>query len=237
MDKKTKTKIILASILLIAVLAALTVVLYPYVQRLSEPEYQVQIQRWINKMGILGFFIVLGVQILQIIIAFIPGEPVELLAGALYGSIGGAALCLLGCIIASAFIFSLSKKLGAKMLDHLFSEKKMKHWQWLRDSHKNEMVTFILFFIPATPKDMLTYLAGATDMTLSRFLVITTIARIPSVLSSTMIGSTMRHGNWQVSVAVFVITGIIGIVGICFKDKIISFCQKKIKSKRPSQTK
>ena len=81
------------------------------------------------------------------------------------------------------------------------------------------MVTFILFLIPGTPKDMLTYIVGVTDMSVWKFIGISTFARIPSVLSSTIIGSTMRQGEWKVSLIVFLVTGIIGIVGIGFKVK------------------
>ena len=178
-----------------------------------------------RKVGVLGWLAMFGVQMLQVVIAFIPGEPVELIAGALYGAAGGLALCTLGCVTASALIFLLSKRLGKSVLDSLFGAEKVKDWKWLYDSQRMELVTFILFLIPGTPKDMLTYVVGVTNMRVGKFLLISSLARIPSVLSSTMIGSSLRQGNWVLTLVVFIITAVVGVVGITCKDRMIAFCR------------
>mgnify|MGYP002589264205 CR=1 FL=1 len=108
----------------------------------------------------MGLLVVLGIQILQVVIAFIPGEPVEIFSGALYGTVGGLLICLSGCMIASTIIFALSKRYGKPLFYSLFSKEKVQGWKWLQDSRKCSMVTFILFLIPGTPKDMLTYIVG-----------------------------------------------------------------------------
>ncbi len=156
MDKKTRRQVIAYCILFVGLVIGLTIILLPYFQRLSEPDYQAGIQKWINKMGGAGMLLVLAIQIVQVIIAFIPGEPVEILAGALYGNVSGLLICL---------------------------------------------------------------------------------APIPCVLSSTMIGSTMRQGDWELSLTVFIITGLIGIAGISFKDKAIDFCRRKTKGLHNNTTK
>lgn len=223
--KKTCKRIILYCILFVGLVIGITAILFPHFQKLSDPFYQSKIREWVNNMGIMGVIAILGLQILQIIIAFIPGEPVEILSGALYGTTGGLTLCLIGCVIASSIIFSLSKCFGKKLLYALFSKENVQSWKWLQDSKKCTMVTFILFFIPGTPKDMLTYVVGITDMSISKFLVISSLARVPSVLSSSMVGATMCRGDWEISVVAFFVTGIIGIAGIGFNEKIIDFCR------------
>ncbi len=226
MDKKIRKRVIIYSILFSALVTGITLLLLPFLRNLSDAGYQEELQQWINEIGIAGYFIILLVQILQVIIAFIPGEPIELLAGVLYGTIGGMITCLAGCILASTIIFTLSKKFGKGLLYSFFKEENIKKWKWLHDNRKSEMVIFTLFFIPGTPKDMLTYIVGITQMSTIKFIIISTIARIPSVLSSTMIGHTMREGQWKISLIVFVITGIAGILGIGFKDKGIMFLRK-----------
>jgi len=67
---------------------------------------------------------------------------------------------------------------------------------------------------------------GVSEMKLGKFLVISTLARIPSIISSSMVGSTMRQGEWEISILVFALTGIVGIVGILFKDRMIGFCRR-----------
>lgn len=229
MEKKNHKRVILYCALFAILVIVLTVILLPYFQQLSDLEEQYNIQKWIGKMGIAGPLVILGLQILQVIVAFIPGELVEILAGALYGAGGGLGICLLGCIAASTVIFNLSKRLGKRFLYFLFGESKVENWKWLQDSQKNNLVIFILFFIPGTPKDMLTYIVGITEMSTAKFIFISTFARIPSVLSSTIIGSAMRQGTWEISLLVFFITGTVGIVGIGFQDWFITLCHKYIK--------
>lgn len=229
MEKQTRKRIILYCALFTILVAGVTIILLPYFQRLGQPEYQSEIQNWIRKMGILGPLVILGLQILQIIVAFIPGEPVEILAGALYGADGGLAICLLGSMAASTVIFRMSKRFGKRLLYFLFGKRKVENWKWLQDSQKSNLVTFILFFIPGTPKDMLTYIVGITEMSTIKFIFISTLARIPSVLSSTIIGSTMCQDTWEISLVVFLVTGTIGIIGIVFQDRFVSFCRKHTK--------
>lgn len=220
-----KKRVLILGVLFVLLVAGLTVFLFPYVQKLRDPQVQLLVETWVRKVGVLGWLAMFGVQMLQVVIAFIPGEPVELIAGALYGAAGGLALCTLGCVTASALIFLLSKRLGKSVLDSLFGAEKVKDWKWLYDSQRMELVTFILFLIPGTPKDMLTYVVGVTNMRVGKFLLISSLARIPSVLSSTMIGSSLRQGNWVLTLVVFIITAVVGVVGITCKDRMIAFCR------------
>ena len=220
-----KKRVLILGALFVLLVAGLTVFLFPYVQKLRDPQVQLLVEIWVRKVGVLGWLAMFGVQMLQVVIAFIPGEPVELIAGALYGAAGWLALCTLGCVTASALIFLLSKRLGKSVLDSLFGAEKVKDWKWLYDSRRMELVTFILFLIPGTPKDMLTYVVGVTNMRVGKFLLISSLARIPSVLSSTMIGSSLRQGNWVLTLVVFIITAVVGVVGITCKERMIAFCR------------
>ena len=84
-EKKQYRKLIAAAVGFVLVIGILSLLCMPLIRRLSDPGNQEQLRAWIDSLGFTGWLILLGVQILQIVIAFIPGEPVELLAGALYG--------------------------------------------------------------------------------------------------------------------------------------------------------
>ncbi len=236
MEKKKRIPRIAFSCLLLAgALTALTVLALPYVRRLSDPETQRFIQNWIGERGIWGILILLGLQVLQVIIAFIPGEPMELLAGALCGALGGTVLCLTGTVLASACIFALSRRYGRRLLALLgFGEKQVAQWKWLQrdeQSEKADLVIFLVFLIPGTPKDMLTYVVGMTRVSLKRFLWLSTLARVPSVLSSTLIGSSVIQGEGETALILMLITGLLGILGIEAREKILAFC-RRVREKR-----
>ena len=236
MEKKKRIlRIAFSCLLLAGVLTVLTVLALPYVRRLSDPETQRFIQNWIEEQGLWGIFILLGLQVLQVIIAFIPGEPMELLAGALCGALGGTVLCLTGTVLASACIFALSRRYGRRLLALLgFGEKQVAQWKWLQrdeQSEKADLVIFLVFLIPGTPKDMLTYVVGMTRVSLKRFLWLSTLARVPSVLSSTLIGSSVIQGEGETALILMLVTGLLGILGIEAREKILAFC-RRVREKR-----
>lgn len=193
----------------------------PFVKEFLSPERQKIFEAWAASQGIKGWFIMLGIQVLQIIIAFIPGEPVEIMAGVLYGGYGGMFLCLLGCIIASTIIFILTQKLGKPMVERILRKSILHKFRFLQDTKKLDVVIFLLFFIPGTPKDILTYIAGTTPIKPFRFLILSNFARVPAIIASTFIGFSIREGSWREMIFLFILNGGIGLLGIIYREKWI----------------
>ncbi|MCK9170698.1 MAG: VTT domain-containing protein [Treponema sp.] len=234
MKKNDFIKPVVGIIIFFAVMTVVTIAAYPYIKQLADPAVREKFAAWISSRGAAGWFIVFVLQMLQIIAAFIPGGPVEVAAGVLYGGFGGLLTCLAGSIAASFIVFTLSKKIGMPVVEKLFSRTQRERFSFLNDSRKLESAVFILFLIPGMPKDMLTYIAGTTQMKTSRFLVISSVARIPALVLSTFIGSTVRHGEWKSATVIFAIVAVTGILGILYRDRLISFSRtigKKIKHK------
>ena len=223
---KTTEKLIFVIAVFFSLMIALSLIALPYINLLSEPETQQKFKAWVTSLGAGGWLLILSIQIIQIVIAFIPGEPVEILAGVLYGGLGGLFLCLFGCVIASSGIYMLSKKFGTPLVTKLFKKNKLDEFAFLKDAKKLETIVFILFLIPGTPKDMLTYVVGTSPMKITQFLVISTFARIPSVISSAFIGSTISQGEWETAALIFTITAVLGIAGIKYQERIVGFCKR-----------
>lgn len=221
LDATTK-KLVWTIIIYCVLLTIVTIAIWPFVRKLSDPVDRAQFQDWVSSLGPLGWLVLLGIQILQIVIAFIPGGPVEIITGALYGVFVGLIISLIGCLIASAFVFSLTRKFGTPLLYRLFNKEKLDSFTFLRDSKRIESVTFILFLIPGTPKDMLTYVAGISSIRMSSFLIISMLARIPAMVLSLMVGSSVSDGNWHVAIVLFILTAVIGLLGIKYKDPIVA---------------
>ena len=109
---------------------------------------------FVHDSGFLGLLAFLGLQVLQVVVAVLPGEPVELMAGLLYGTWGGLALCLLGVGLSSAAVYYCVRAAGARAIDASVLAK----YHFLRDEAHVKFFLFLLFFIPGTPKDVLIYL-------------------------------------------------------------------------------
>ena len=223
-NNKKKALIILLSILIAALTIYICYKLIPLLISLKDPIKQENFKNYIKSMGWKGWLAVLAIQILQIFIAFIPGEIVEILSGILYGSLGGLFICLLGIFIGSIFIYITIKLFTNKQLEKY--KEKLKTYSFLNSPKKIHIYLFLIFLIPGIPKDIFIYLVPFLPIKFSTFLIISLIARIPSILSSTIVGSSIVKGNYFTSIIVFATFAIIGTLAILFHDKIIGLFKK-----------
>ncbi len=187
---------------------------------------------FIRNYGAYGIFVAIGLQIIQVFIALIPGEVIEVAIGFAYGWFGGAIVCLSGVAIGSALIFLLVKKFGTKIVQYFVSIDKINDLKIINSEKRLQRLTFLLYFIPGTPKDLLTYFFGLTRISLREFLSITIFARIPTVISSTVGGNLIGSGHYIKAVILFVITSLISLLGL----KVYQIIIKKIKKKHESGT-
>lgn len=169
---------------------------------------------FIKGYGAFGSIIAIGIQILQVFIALIPGEFVEIGMGYAYGWFEATIFSLAGVAIGSAMIFLLVKRFGIRFVEIFVSTDKINQLKFIRSEERLNRFTFILFFIPGTPKDLITYFIGLTRMTLKDFLGITLFARIPSIVSSTVGGNFIGNGEYIKAVILFAVTGIVSLLGL-----------------------
>lgn len=214
----------LVGILMLLIFALFMLLLFRYVgiPMIRFIEDPAQYRAWIEGKGILAQISFVAMVFFQVVVAIIPGEPLEICAGYTFGALEGTFLSMLGIGLGSAVIFLLVRSLGVKLVEIFFSVEKIRSMRFLRESKKRNMLTFILMFIPGTPKDLISYFVGLTDMKLYEWLIISTIARIPSIVTSTIGGSALAEKNYKFAVIVFVIAAIISIAGIVIYNLIQS---------------
>lgn len=208
---------------LIGVFAAVTIAFKPILAALAEPE---QFREWLAGHGILGYLALIGIMCVQVVIAIIPGEVVEIAAGYAYGAIPGMLCCLIGTAVGSAIVFGFTRVFGVKMVEAFISREKINSLKFINTAKKRDLLTFIIFFIPGTPKDIITYFIGLTPMKLHTFLLISIVARIPSVISSTIGGDALGMQSYTFAIIVFAVTGIISLIGILIYRRISKQEQK-----------
>lgn len=229
--KKISYKKILHICFVIAVLALVAIVCYivgkPLIKFASEPE---KFRIWIESNGILGELAYIGMMILQILAAFLPGEPFEIVAGYAFGAFKGTVLCLLAAGIGSAMVLLLVRKFGMKLVKLFFSEEKINSVKFLRSSPKRIILFTVIFILPGTPKDLLCYFAGLTDIKLSLLMIICSFGRIPSIITSTLGGDALGTESYIFAVVVFAVTAIISVSGIILYEYIRKKHEKKNKA-------
>ena len=154
----------------------------------------------------LGVAVLFGVQVVQILLAFIPGGPMQMVAGALYGGLFGGLILLGGAAAASFIIWELVRRLGQAAIEAFHdkqSASRLFRIRAFREEKSAEALTWVLFLIPGVPKDLLTYFAPLTPMKRGRFILISTVARIPGIFLTTFASSSLMNGNFWASAALY----------------------------------
>ena len=221
MDRSTVIKFI-GLVAFIVIVAIIVIVMWPYIADVFTEGGVDRLVERVRNAGVGGVFILLGMQLLQVIVAFIPGEVVQLAAGLMYGPWLGTLIVLVGCVISSAIIYQLVHLLGAPFVRSMVSTEHLEKFRAFEKSGKLDIVVFILFLIPAMPKDVFTYIVPLTDMKMGRFLLLTTLGRIPGVLASTYVAHGISQGDMVGPVAIVAVVAVIALIAVVFRDKIMN---------------
>lgn len=175
---------------------------------------------WVQSHGWKSRLIFMAMVCLQVVVAIIPGEPLELAAGYVFGAFEGTLLCLGGIVVGSIMVFGLVRLFGCRVVEIFFSKEKIDSMRIMQSSKRVFIITAILMILPGTPKDLLTYCAGLTTIPFSTWLLICSVGRIPSVITSTLCAHFVQDKNYLMAAVVFVITMILCLLGFWIYSKI-----------------
>ena len=206
------------TVVLLALMVILGVYFAPFAIKLQNEDYRFFIVSKFKSLGGFGVLGIITIFALQLALPFLPGEPLEIVSGAVYGSFLGMLYAQIGVLIGSYLVITIIRGLGLRV-------KKISKLKWLRDLLDDEKrLTLSIFFItliPGFPKDVIPFFVSQTIIGKWKYLLVNFIARIPSILSSTLIGSSIINGNLKLSVLIFAIEGLFAILGLIFNKKIV----------------
>ena len=209
MQKKTLRILVIA--IAVAAIAAMTWLMAPLLRFVSDPEL---FRAWVDSYGLLGRLAYIGMVVLQVIVALIPGEPFEIAAGYAFGAVEGTILSVLACTLGSVAVFMLVRRYGMRLAGLFFSKEKLESVRFLKTNPKREVLFLLVFMIPGTPKDLLCYYAGMTDLRFPVWLLICSFGRLPSIITSTIGGDALGTENYWFAAGVFAVALAISGIGI-----------------------
>ena len=223
--KLSKKQIVLLCLCVLAV--AITIFafikLLPLIKSLEQEETKREFERWVSSLGAWGVLAVIGCQVVQIILFFIPGEIFEFTSGLLYGAFQGYMIVLIGQIISIVLVYCLFWIFGNKFANALVGEETMNKIK--KNETRSEVILFFCLLLPGIPKDIFYYGAPSCKIPLWKFIIISSIARIPSSLPSVLAGASIGEGKIGQSAIVIVISAVIAVTGIVFNKQIVKFIE------------
>lgn len=189
----------------------------PMVALAGDPE---AFRQWIDEFGVWGKLGYMGVMALQVVIVLIPGEPLELAGGYAFGAVEGTVLALSGFVMGSAVVFALVRRFGVKLVEVFFTRDKIREMEFLKNPKKTRVIAFIVMMIPGTPKALISYFAGLTKLTMSQWLTIVAVARIPSLIGSTIPGGAMGSENYLLAAIIWGVSFVLSAIGVVYYRRI-----------------
>ncbi len=211
-EKQKKTLSLAAVVIFILLSLALAwFVGRPLIRFARQPE---QFRAWVEGHGLWAPLAYAAMVFLQVVVAVIPGEPLEIAGGYAFGAWQGTALCLAGAVLGSVAVFALVRRWGRGLVEVFFPADKLEKLHFLlRTSPKRTALLWLIFTVPGTPKDLLSYFMGLTKIRLSEWIVLSTVARIPSIVTSTVGGNALGGQDYTLAIIVFAVTLVISLAG------------------------
>jgi uncharacterized membrane protein YdjX (TVP38/TMEM64 family) len=207
----------------VAVLSGVLIalLLHQYFSVLSEKAvkfYEILGNRHHLKKTILSFkkyapLVYILIQMLQVVVAPIPGGATEFLGGYIFGVKAGFLFSMIGVTLGSLVAFLLARTFGKRVLERFVSPQAMKKFEYLI-GHEGVIISLLLFLIPGFPKDALCYILGLTPMHLGIFLIVSTIGRVPGTWVAALEGAKAYGHHYK---TLFILLGVSAFaIMICY---------------------
>ncbi|NWG02454.1 MAG: TVP38/TMEM64 family protein [Syntrophaceae bacterium] len=184
-----------------------------------------QLKGFIRSFGVYSPLAYIFLQVIQVVIAPIPGGAIEFLGGYLFGAQVGFIYSMIGLTLGSLLAFSLARIFEKIAVEKFVSVETRKKFDYLVE-HQGAILSFILFLIPGFPKDALCYILGLTPMHFGIFMIISTIGRIPGTLMACLQGGKAFDHQYKTFLILLGISGLIILVFYIYHEEIHTLIKK-----------
>ena len=175
-----------------------------------------EVRESLEQFGWKGYITLGFLSMLQVVFAFLPAEPVQVISGLSFGLLKGCLICLSGVVLGNTLIYILYKIYGNKLTEYFKTNAEF-DFELARKSNKIALIVFILYFLPAIPYGMICLFTASLDTKYPRYILLTTFGSIPSILIGVGLGELAISSGWIVSLAVFAV--LVALLVILFKNR------------------
>ncbi|WP_162458840.1 TVP38/TMEM64 family protein [Desulfosarcina ovata] len=184
-----------------------------------------EVARVVNAFGRGAPLAFMALQVLQVVLAPVPGEATGFIGGYLFGTLGGFLYSSLALALGSWINFGIGRYLGKRFVRRWVPADKLDRFDHLL-KRQGIIVLLILFIFPGFPKDYLCLFLGITAVPLKAFLLIATFGRMPGTLMLSLQGEFLFQKNYLFFAVVFGVTGVAAWLSIRYRDRIYRWMEK-----------
>ncbi len=216
---KSKTKVVYGIVVLILIFFFLFLLVQPYLYLFGDLD---KLKIFILDFGVFAPLVLILLQVLQVLIAPIPGQLMGLASGFIFGPVLGTIYTMIGVIIGSYIAFKLSRRLGRPFVEKVIDRKTLKKFDYLAED-KGVFTLFLLFLLPALPDDAICLIAGLTSIRIRSLVLIAFLGRLPGMFVLNLVGNGFGSSY---SIILFTVVMLVSILIFYFRRELEVYFHK-----------
>jgi len=154
-----------------------------------------QVREYVGGFGAAAPAVFMGIQILQVLLAPIPGEVSGFIGGYLFGAAPGFIYSSIALAAGSWLNFFIGRLVGRGWVRKMIPAKQLEKFD-RTVRHQGTIILFFLFVFPGFPKDFLCLFLGLTAISPKVFLLIASVGRMPGTLMLSLQGAYLFDKNY-----------------------------------------
>ncbi|GAB1432418.1 TVP38/TMEM64 family protein [Spirochaetota bacterium] len=185
-----------------------------------------EIRTWVLARGRLAPLVFIALQAFQVIVFMIPGELVQMAGGFIFGLWFGTLWSVIGISLGSIFNFFVGRFLGRPFVRAILGIERMHKVDMLSAGRRIKTAYFLLFLVPGIPKDTLCYAAGASKLSVTGFMVISMLGRLPGIFGSSCIGAAVFDSKYFLSLGLLFVASAFLVLGVFYKNRLLKYLER-----------
>ena len=176
----------------------------------------------------------MGIQILQVIFAPVPGEATGFVGGYLFGAFKGFLYSSVALSVGSLINFGIGRFLGVRFVRKMIPADKFERFN-AKLKRQGIIVLFLLFVFPGFPKDYLCMFLGLSTLPLKMFILIAAIGRMPGTYLLSLQGEFLFEQNYAVLGIVAAGCAILAFIAYRYRENLYLWIERLNHSNRRSR--
>lgn len=182
-------------------------------------------KNYVNSFGATAPLVFMAIQVLQVILAPIPGELTGVIGGAVFGALKGCLYSSLALTLGSLINFGIGRFMGKRWVRRFIPPHRLDRFDHMI-RHQGVLVVFIMFLIPGFPKDYLCLFLGVSTIPLRVFIIMAAVGRIPGTLMLSLQGALVFERNYLIFCLVVLINLALVYYGYRYRERLYRWIEK-----------
>jgi uncharacterized membrane protein YdjX (TVP38/TMEM64 family) len=184
-----------------------------------------QIRHLISSFGNSAPPVFMLFQILQVLLAPVPGEATGFIGGYLFGTLPGFIYSSIGLTVGSWVNFMIGRFLGERYVRKLIPAHQFQKIDGMI-KRQGVIVLFIVFLFPGFPKDYLCLALGLSTLPIKLFIILAGLGRMPGTFALSLQGAFLYDQNYILLGIMAIVCLILALLGYIYRERIYLWIEK-----------